>query len=502
MNKKSIKIILCIFIILGIITISKNIYTETLLVEANNKDRKLFIEEGETVTLNREQIMGKIVGNSGTDTYKHCFIESYTVENESYIKVEGKTTGFGTGKNYNKITITGIKAGEANIKITSQGENKETRNIKVVVKKDSNINSYPTITVEDIKDNAAVTLKIEDIVSKIKEQDSKYVGYEYKDIHTDETTIVNEEVAKISSVSEKEYVKITGVSAGVTVLKIKIGFYKWIYPTPNPEAIIQIPYKQWEYPVIKYKVVVKDKAAEEKELESKIEDTDKTTNDMENAYKNIPNKNATAEEIDRFIKSDANLNGSKALNNITDEELLNAWETTIKSAMIDTISRNMYKNTLRAIQERKSGDNVDPNTQAGLSDQFQEALQATASTRGEYEDRLAELRANMGDQRAEVSFDDVLDNISGYKPDDMDDESAEKVETVTSTILTNITNIGIVVAIVILAILGIKYMIGSVEEKAEFKKDLIPYLIGALILFGITSFVKILMVWGQQIGNI
>ena len=45
-------------------------------------------------------------------------------------------------------------------------------------------------------------------------------------------------------------------------------------------------------------------------------------------------------------------------------------------------------------------------------------------------------------------------------------------------------------------------MIGSVEEKAEYKKDLIPYLIGALILFGITSFVKILMAFGEQIGNI
>ena len=33
-------------------------------------------------------------------------------------------------------------------------------------------------------------------------------------------------------------------------------------------------------------------------------------------------------------------------------------------------------------------------------------------------------------------------------------------------------------------ILGIKYMTGSAEEKAEYKKTMVPYLVGAVILFG------------------
>ena len=38
-------------------------------------------------------------------------------------------------------------------------------------------------------------------------------------------------------------------------------------------------------------------------------------------------------------------------------------------------------------------------------------------------------------------------------------------------------------AVGILMVLGIKYMMGSAEEKAEYKKTMIPYLIGAVLLF-------------------
>lgn len=43
--------------------------------------------------------------------------------------------------------------------------------------------------------------------------------------------------------------------------------------------------------------------------------------------------------------------------------------------------------------------------------------------------------------------------------------------------------IGTVVSVVALILIGLKYMLGSVEEKAEYKKTLIPYIIGAFILF-------------------
>lgn len=46
-----------------------------------------------------------------------------------------------------------------------------------------------------------------------------------------------------------------------------------------------------------------------------------------------------------------------------------------------------------------------------------------------------------------------------------------------------ISTIGVVVSVVMLIVLGIKYMMGSVQEKAEYKKTLLPYVIGAALVF-------------------
>jgi type IV secretory pathway VirB2 component (pilin) len=51
---------------------------------------------------------------------------------------------------------------------------------------------------------------------------------------------------------------------------------------------------------------------------------------------------------------------------------------------------------------------------------------------------------------------------------------------------------GSVIAVVILTAIGIKYMYGSVEEKAEYKKSMMPYLIGAVLLFGSSNLIQII----------
>lgn len=43
--------------------------------------------------------------------------------------------------------------------------------------------------------------------------------------------------------------------------------------------------------------------------------------------------------------------------------------------------------------------------------------------------------------------------------------------------------VGAVLSVIILGILGIKYMMGSAEEKADYKKSMIPYVVGAVLIF-------------------
>lgn len=56
-----------------------------------------------------------------------------------------------------------------------------------------------------------------------------------------------------------------------------------------------------------------------------------------------------------------------------------------------------------------------------------------------------------------------------------------------------ITTVGVVVAVVILLVLGIKYMMGSASEKAEYKNTMIPYLVGAILIFGASAITKVVV---------
>lgn len=51
--------------------------------------------------------------------------------------------------------------------------------------------------------------------------------------------------------------------------------------------------------------------------------------------------------------------------------------------------------------------------------------------------------------------------------------------------------IGIICSVGVLMILGIKYMTGSVEEKAEYKKTFGKYIVGAVLVFAIPSLAKL-----------
>lgn len=82
---------------------------------------------------------------------------------------------------------------------------------------------------------------------------------------------------------------------------------------------------------------------------------------------------------------------------------------------------------------------------------------------------------------------DVLDKLKG-------DGKVEisSLTTVGNNVVTIINVVGIVIAVIILLIIGVKYMIGSASEKAEYKKTMIPYIVGAVLIFAGTSLVRVI----------
>ncbi len=79
-----------------------------------------------------------------------------------------------------------------------------------------------------------------------------------------------------------------------------------------------------------------------------------------------------------------------------------------------------------------------------------------------------------------------------YKPSDLDQTDYYKPFKMAGVILNAITVTGVVVAVITVMLLGIKYMVGSVEEKAEYKKTMMPILVGMILLFCTSTIVSII----------
>lgn len=86
-----------------------------------------------------------------------------------------------------------------------------------------------------------------------------------------------------------------------------------------------------------------------------------------------------------------------------------------------------------------------------------------------------------------VNPDQILNNIDGNGT-----VNSTELTSVGNNIVTIIQVVGIVIAVIVLLIIGIKYMMGSASEKAEYKKTMIPYLVGAVLIFAGTSLVRVI----------
>ena len=64
-----------------------------------------------------------------------------------------------------------------------------------------------------------------------------------------------------------------------------------------------------------------------------------------------------------------------------------------------------------------------------------------------------------------------------------DTSKAGSVQTIGEQVIGIIQVVGSLVAVGVIVVLGIKYMMGSASEKAEYKKTMIPYIIGAVLIF-------------------
>ena len=74
---------------------------------------------------------------------------------------------------------------------------------------------------------------------------------------------------------------------------------------------------------------------------------------------------------------------------------------------------------------------------------------------------------------------------SDYKPSDLS-ESQDTIN-LANLLIGGFQAIGSITSVLALVLIGIKYMMGSTEEKAEYKQTMIYYIIGAILVFAISN---------------
>lgn len=71
-------------------------------------------------------------------------------------------------------------------------------------------------------------------------------------------------------------------------------------------------------------------------------------------------------------------------------------------------------------------------------------------------------------------------------------DAAANVQNIAGKVLNIVQIVGVAVAIIMLTILGIRYVSLSPNEKAEYKKGLTIYVIGAVLLFGASMLIGVI----------
>lgn len=103
---------------------------------------------------------------------------------------------------------------------------------------------------------------------------------------------------------------------------------------------------------------------------------------------------------------------------------------------------------------------------------------------------------------ANVTFaSDVGNFINGLTGTTPEGDVSSKIEGASGQILTTVQLVGAAVAVIMLMVVAIKYFSAAPGEKAELKKKLVVYVVGAVILFAATGIIQIVKSFGTGLGQ-
>lgn len=85
-------------------------------------------------------------------------------------------------------------------------------------------------------------------------------------------------------------------------------------------------------------------------------------------------------------------------------------------------------------------------------------------------------------------------NIINTLKNDIDsaDGDVSDISGMAGKVIKWIRNVAVIAGVILLTVLGFKYMLGSAEEKADYKKSLIPLVIGIIVVMASTQLISMI----------
>ena len=196
-------------------------------------------------------------------------------------------------------------------------------------------------------------------------------------------------------------------------------------------------------------------------------------------------KNYTKAQIQEYIKQYGEV-GLEAIKN--DKTCLANWEKSLGKTVDKYNSEELEKyiedTTGKKISEirgesKKAQEKVENKNEDGYAGFEQGQLYHLP-------ERVAKNDSNS------TNLDQIIDGADKFMNSATKNEiESDAIQNLSNTIYNILLVVGIIIAIIIGAVIGIMFITGSVEQKADVKKLLIPYIVGCVVVFGSFAIWKI-----------
>lgn len=160
------------------------------------------------------------------------------------------------------------------------------------------------------------------------------------------------------------------------------------------------------------------------------------------------------------------------------QEVIDAWDEKVEENGTEA-ARIRYQGLL----DGKSLDEIERELQDYRDEQI--GGSGTSGSGGSADDVLYKKPAVADSGDSSQSLDDMMsdgdDFIHSVTTTPID---TSQLQSVSSNLFNIFVEVGVALAVIVGLVIGIKYMYASVDQKAEIKKLLVPYLVGCVVIFG------------------